>query len=751
MLKFGIQVLLFFYLTACSKDGGTQVSSETDSAITPESPLVIGDSNGDGIQDLETLPAANIYSESSYNVEGFCTEVGGTIKVSGAISLEQECYGWGFDLYLDFSSLEDGEHSFTFELLDPSGNLIESKEMTISKDTDPPTAVTSIDDKSFYKSLSRSPTIEIPSITSSETLSLSARVLESDSTTPVTGFVNFQSGDFFENLTLTTNTQYLVEIRAIDSAGNYTSTISDGWIADVTGPGAPTLGDFGENPEVLTSSPDLEISVESTDTVGSGVASYEAKVLDEFGDMIADWTSVTLSSGKIFVDSLDLTINRKYQIVARAIDNLGNIGDASEPSVFWTATEKQFAIEIQGANFEVQSMLPQEDQTFLVAGKIHDGSDYYVSLMRLDSNADVVWQTKVGPENSSIVSRIATDTDGNIVVVGTNGSNAMSMKFESTGELVWNKAIGFGSSESFRHVATDSLGNIYAAGLSQSGSGGAPKEGYIVKLDGDGNLEWERLLSSNNNDLIIGIQLSTDGHLYVLATSLVNPSQSVGSGILLAKYSSDGTMVAQKSAYGTENNLSARDVAFTNDHHLLVLGGAAKTTVTKYDFDLNIKWQKGFNTTDQFYAKSISVSTDDSFYLASENEFDHFDYKNNFHVIGVESSGEVKWRKQIHIDNDTNLYLSGVTVDKYGRIYVYGHTPYSSKNGLIFQVLGDGKMCDPNGFETSDVTAANTTTDVIASGTTTLSNLTPSSSATITNGVLTDSSSNLTIGSLCAP
>jgi hypothetical protein len=96
---------------------------------------------------------------------------------------------------------------------------------------------------------------------------------------------------------------------------------------------------------------------------------------------------------------------------------------------------------------------------------------------------------------------VATDTNGNVYVVGeTNGAlggpykgaleDAWVIKFDGDGRRLWSRQPGTSTTDRAHGVATDTDGNVYVVGDTTDGALGGPFKGYIdawaIKFDGNG-------------------------------------------------------------------------------------------------------------------------------------------------------------------------------------------------------------------------------------------------------------------------
>jgi hypothetical protein len=166
------------------------------------------------------------------------------------------------------------------------------------------------------------------------------------------------------------------------------------------------------------------------------------------------------------------------------------------------------------------------------------------------------WRRQAGTRRSEIVSQVAIDTAGNVVVAGdTYGSlagpkkgfvDAFVIKYASDGTEQWRRQLGTTGQDGAAGIATDAAGDIVVAGWT-AGSLGGPNEGnldaFIVKYASDGTERWRRQLGSTVSDLVAAVAINDAGDIVIAGYtpgSLGGPNNG-GLDVFAAAYSSDGT------------------------------------------------------------------------------------------------------------------------------------------------------------------------------------------------------------------
>ncbi|HYX26930.1 MAG TPA: SBBP repeat-containing protein [Pyrinomonadaceae bacterium] len=184
------------------------------------------------------------------------------------------------------------------------------------------------------------------------------------------------------------------------------------------------------------------------------------------------------------------------------------------------------------------------------------------------TNTTLVWNTFVGGLSIfESTSGIAADKSGNVYVAGdsnvswgapvrafTNGDDGFVAKLDANGNLIWNTFLGGSSSDEATGVTVDSSGNIYVVGWS-SASWGSPVRGFsggydawAAKVDATGHLIWNTFLGGPGTmtDFDYGRAIAVDdaGSVYVGGES----PGTWGSPVTVAGF---GSFIAKLDANGS--------------------------------------------------------------------------------------------------------------------------------------------------------------------------------------------------------
>jgi len=208
-------------------------------------------------------------------------------------------------------------------------------------------------------------------------------------------------------------------------------------------------------------------------------------------------------------------------------------------------------------------------------------------------------------------------------------------------------------------------------------AGGGFHGGYdfwIVKLNENGAIQWQKCLGGSGSDTAYSIQQTSDGGYIVAGDTNSNDGDMAGSGFhggydfWIAKLNEFGVIQWQK-CLGGSNDDTARSIKQMHDGGYVVAGwtysndndvagggfhGRADSWAVKLSDSGEILWQKCLGGSDDDAAESISVTDDGGIIIAGVTYSSDGDVtgKHNpnsrnpdFWVVKLNSAGTIQWQK----------------------------------------------------------------------------------------------------------
>jgi hypothetical protein len=116
---------------------------------------------------------------------------------------------------------------------------------------------------------------------------------------------------------------------------------------------------------------------------------------------------------------------------------------------------------------------------------------------------ELSWGTVIPTTRSTQIYGGAIASNGDIIVVGhrTSGSqiDGYVLRVTSEGEIVWEETYGGDDADRLKQVVSCDDGSFIAVGYTDS-SGLGEDDGWIIKIDSDGNLLWEVTSGGSGSD-----------------------------------------------------------------------------------------------------------------------------------------------------------------------------------------------------------------------------------------------------------
>jgi len=159
------------------------------------------------------------------------------------------------------------------------------------------------------------------------------------------------------------------------------------------------------------------------------------------------------------------------------------------------------------------------------------------------SAPEVVWSRTFGAPDDDFSESVVQTVDGDYIIVG--GTSAFGagrcdvslVKTDSEGEMLWNRTFGGSDDDEGWSVHETNDGGYIIAGRTFSfGAGGC--DIYLVKVDSDGNEEWSNNFGGSDYDFSQSVEQTVDGG-YIVAGSTFSFGAG-GCDMYLVKVDSDG-------------------------------------------------------------------------------------------------------------------------------------------------------------------------------------------------------------------
>ncbi|GEO04141.1 hypothetical protein AAE02nite_18050 [Adhaeribacter aerolatus] len=176
---------------------------------------------------------------------------------------------------------------------------------------------------------------------------------------------------------------------------------------------------------------------------------------------------------------------------------------------------------------------------------------YSVSIANLIAQPTKQWDNTLGGEDNELLNSGQQTTDGGYILAGTTYSYGISsdksqvgystgrsdfwiIKLDANGNKEWDKIIGGTSGDDLNSIQQTTDGGFILGGISVSNISGDKSESsfgggdyWVVKLDAAGNKVWDKTFGGTGQDNLISLQQTRDGG-YILGGNSTSNAYQLG-------------------------------------------------------------------------------------------------------------------------------------------------------------------------------------------------------------------------------
>lgn len=202
-----------------------------------------------------------------------------------------------------------------------------------------------------------------------------------------------------------------------------------------------------------------------------------------------------------------------------------------------------------GGNFTdtPEGVVQTDDNGFIIVGG-SDSNDTDISnnigsydfwVIRLSSIGELVWEKSFGGDQIDEARAIVKSNDGNFIIAGDTRSNTNDVsnnngaadlwliKISPNGNLIWEKTIGGSSFDVARALVKTQDNGYLLAGSSRSNDmdvseNNGQNDAWVLKVDENGNLDWETTVGGSNIDFAYGVTQLMDTSIVAVGDTTSN-------------------------------------------------------------------------------------------------------------------------------------------------------------------------------------------------------------------------------------
>lgn len=282
------------------------------------------------------------------------------------------------------------------------------------------------------------------------------------------------------------------------------------------------------------------------------------------------------------------------------------------------------------------------------SGSFSSSADIY--LLKVDKQGNYEWQHTYGGQDIEGACKIKLTQDGHIAMAGhTNSYPGKSYDFylvkaALNGDTVWTKHYGSNEWDFANSMDTCADGGFIMAGKTYD-TGNAFSDILIVKTDADGNELWQKKIGGNKDDVANSIISLVDGYI------LCGTTESIGAGgkdIYVVKVDLNGNVIWERTLGGAEDDVG-ESILLDYFNSVLIIGGNTKSygipqnfnfLLQKIDLDGTIINSNFISTVNSnYYLKDITLKTNGNIVICGDVDFFNstdymlLEYTNSFDFV----------------------------------------------------------------------------------------------------------------------
>ncbi len=250
------------------------------------------------------------------------------------------------------------------------------------------------------------------------------------------------------------------------------------------------------------------------------------------------------------------------------------------------------------------SVQQTSDGGYIITGETdsYGAGKHDLWLIKTDVNGNKEWERTLGGSGHDVGYSIQETSDGGYIITGattsygTGWNDVWLIKIDKNGNKEWDRTFGGGEDDVGYSVQKTTDGGYVITGWTESyGEGGA--DVWLIKTDREGNKEWERTFGGGGDDVGYSVQQTSDGGYIITGVTKLNGSY--WSNVWLIKTDAEGNKEWDRTFGGGGDDVGY-SVQQTTDGGYIITGyicsyGAGNDLwLIKTDAEGNKEWDRVF-------------------------------------------------------------------------------------------------------------------------------------------------------------
>jgi hypothetical protein len=292
-------------------------------------------------------------------------------------------------------------------------------------------------------------------------------------------------------------------------------------------------------------------------------------------------------------------------------------------------------------------------------------------------NYEYEWLTSYGADKVDRGWGIGMDSEKNIYVSGLQdgGGPLCLLKYNINGSLLWNKTWGHGEAYD---LILDNTDNIYITGMDYH-------QVCLVKYHTSGDVLINKTWGSPNYGVGYGIDLDKVGNIYI--TGYRTDYEAYNNIMILLKYNTSGDLI-WNTTLGIIHS-EGKDLIVDGLGDIYVTGyeqndeGNLDVCLLKYNSFGSLEWERTWGGTEDDHGEGITLDKFGNVYVTGYKQISLNNH--DLCLLKYDSFGNLTWAKTW--GGDENDYGTDIKIDNSGEIYITGATGSFKENSNFVDIL----------------------------------------------------------------
>ncbi|OPY26200.1 MAG: hypothetical protein A4E28_02658 [Methanocella sp. PtaU1.Bin125] len=345
------------------------------------------------------------------------------------------------------------------------------------------------------------------------------------------------------------------------------------------------------------------------------------------------YSAVPVPDGYLVVGVTKSYGNGSYDTWLLKLDNAGN--------VLWNRTYGG-----TGGDW-CYGIMPASDGNYVMVGATNSwgAGGFDIWLVKVNGDGDQIWSKTFGGPNGDAGFGVAPLADGGFAVTGYWSQNSGLTDFalirtDRDGEVLWDHFYNYGDQDWGKAIVAARDGGFAIAGWTSTP--GRNAQAYIIKTDGNGNLQWQRAYHYDSSDTYgYGIvQVEDDGYIFGGYTAA---GENGGVDVYAIKVDRDGHWLWEKTTGLAKDDYGFNAISYGDGY---VFGGYSssfdpvlwKPYLARTDRDGNLIDYRSYGPENVSVKAGLSIKTADGGFLFVGNTNEYGSGKDDVFVMKLGGS-----------------------------------------------------------------------------------------------------------------